>query len=78
MVEESRNSYEVILEKTTKSIEKFIETVLPDYDRDRVKFSDMKKMIKWCNRGPPLARVEKVEVIWEEPKGEFRNFHILW
>ncbi len=32
-----------------QAIEKFIESVLPEYDRDRVKFSDMKKIIKWYN-----------------------------
>jgi len=39
---------------------------------------NVKKAIEWCKRGPPLARVDKVEVIWEEPKGEFENFHIRW
>jgi acylphosphatase len=26
--------------------------------------------IAWCHRGPPAARVEGVEVGWEEPAGE--------
>jgi len=38
----------------------------------------VKKAIEWCRRGPPLARVDKVEVIWEKPKGDFKDFHILW
>ncbi len=32
----------------------------------------VEKIIKWCHRGPPLARVERVEVEYEEPKGEER------
>lgn len=30
----------------------------------------VESMIQWCHRGAPRARVEKVEVAWEEPKGE--------
>ena len=33
-------------------------------------------VIRWAQRGPPLALVEKVEVYWEEYKGEFRDFTI--
>ncbi|MFA5794082.1 MAG: acylphosphatase [Candidatus Brocadiia bacterium] len=29
--------------------------------------NDIKKAIEWCHHGPPSARVDKVEVIWEEP-----------
>lgn len=38
----------------------------------------VKKVIEWAHRGPPLARVENVEVRWEEYKGEFRDFSIRW
>ena len=34
------------------------------------------ELIKWCHQGPPLARVDSVEVRWEEPTGEFKNFSI--
>lgn len=30
-------------------LEKFMEKVLPDYDKDRVRFADMKKLIQWYN-----------------------------
>jgi len=40
--------------------------------------SNIEKMIAWCHVGPPLARVEKVEVKWEEPKGEFEGFSIRY
>ncbi|MCD6240005.1 acylphosphatase [Candidatus Bathyarchaeota archaeon] len=35
-------------------------------------------MIEFCRRGPPAARVEKVEVIWEPYKGEFDSFTIRY
>lgn len=34
------------------------------------------ELIKFCHRGPPLARVRNVEVEWSEYQGEFRNFRI--
>ena len=37
----------------------------------------LKRAIAWCKRGPPLASVEKVEVRYEQPTGEFRDFRIL-
>ncbi len=30
----------------------------------------------WLRQGPPLARVEEVQVEWAEPTGEFRDFYI--
>jgi len=35
-------------------------------------------MIRWCHKGPPSAVVEKVEVIDEEYKGEFKDFKIIY
>ena len=32
-------------------------------------------MIAWCHRGPPAARVTRVTVTWEEPRGE-RGFSV--
>lgn len=32
-------------------------------------------MIAWCHRGPPAARVKRVAVSWEEPRGE-RGFSV--
>ena len=34
------------------------------------------KMIQWCEVGPKYARVDKVEVITEQYKGEFTDFSI--
>ena len=39
---------------------------------------DVEKMIAFCKRGPPGARVTKVEVEWEEPTEEFEGFSIRY
>jgi acylphosphatase len=39
---------------------------------------NIEKILEWAKRGPPLAKVEKVEVEWEEFKGEFDNFEIKY
>ncbi len=36
----------------------------------------VKEMIAWCYQGPSYARVDKVEVKWEEATGEFQSFQI--
>ena len=33
----------------------------------------VEEMIAFCHRGPPAAKVTKVEVHWEEYKGEFQR-----
>ena len=35
------------------------------------------KVVEWAKVGPPGARVEDVEVRWEEYRGEFNDFRIL-
>ena len=37
---------------------------------------DIEEIIQWCHKGPPGAVVTRVEVSWEVPKGEFKNFSI--
>jgi len=32
------------------------------------------RLIKWCRTGPPMARVEKVNLSWEPFKNEFDDF----
>ncbi len=34
------------------------------------------KMIQWCEVGPKYARVDKVEIVNEQYKGEFKDFFI--
>ncbi|UCG29622.1 MAG: acylphosphatase [candidate division WOR-3 bacterium] len=36
----------------------------------------MADFVRWCRKGPPLSRVEGIEVDWEEPTGEFTCFEI--
>jgi len=31
-----------------------------------------------CRKGPPAARVEKIEIEWEEFRGEFEEFEIRY
>ncbi|MEZ0249145.1 MAG: acylphosphatase [Thermoproteus sp.] len=37
----------------------------------------VRKVVEWAHYGPPGARVEKVEVQYEEYRGEFDDFKIL-
>jgi acylphosphatase len=37
---------------------------------------DVEKLIDFCRKGPPGARVTKVDVRWENYTGEFRGFRI--
>lgn len=38
---------------------------------------DVEKLIAFCQRGPPGAKVIKVDSRWKEYTGEFRDFKIL-
>lgn len=38
----------------------------------------VEKMIEWVKKGPILARVDNVEIDWQEAKDEFENFDILY
>ncbi len=33
-------------------------------------------VLDWCHRGPAIARVDAVDVQWEDFKGEFEGFSI--
>jgi acylphosphatase len=35
-------------------------------------------MIDWCHKGSPSSRVDKVEVGWEAPIGEFKEFRVSY
>ncbi|MCS7115566.1 MAG: acylphosphatase [Nitrososphaerota archaeon] len=39
---------------------------------------NVKQLIEFCKRGPPGARVTKVDVKWETFTGEFRDFEIRY
>ena len=36
------------------------------------------ELVRWCRKGPSLARVEKIEVKDEKLKGEFKDFRIIY
>ncbi len=38
----------------------------------------VRQAVAWCHHGDPPARVDNVEVIYEEPSGEFGSFRITW
>ena len=35
-------------------------------------------LIRWCQSGPPLAKVSEVEVEWTEPTGRFNRFEVRY
>lgn len=39
--------------------------------------SDVQSVVDWCRHGPPIARVEQVEVSWETFRGEFGSFDVM-
>jgi acylphosphatase len=40
------------------------------------KESDVRAVVGWCRRGPEGARVDQIEVDWEEATGEFPDFQV--
>jgi acylphosphatase len=38
----------------------------------------VKLMIGWCYSGPRSARVDRIDVEWEQPTGQERGFRIDW
>jgi acylphosphatase len=37
----------------------------------------VEEMLQWCRRGPALARVDAVDIRWENFAGEFPGFRIV-
>ncbi len=55
---------------SSKEIKAYFESVLPDYDKDRVYVSDMKKVIKWYNTLAENNILEFNEKEEEKPEKE--------
>jgi acylphosphatase len=36
----------------------------------------VEELLRWCRKGPPSAKVDKVEVVWEKSVEEFLGFDI--
>ena len=47
--------------------------IIVEGERDSIE-----KLIKLCWEGPTLAKVNSVEVEWEEYKGEFKDFEVRY
>ncbi|MFV1916891.1 MAG: acylphosphatase [Patescibacteria group bacterium] len=38
---------------------------------------EVEQMIKKCRRGPILAGVKHIDIVWEDATGEFKNYEIV-
>ncbi len=38
----------------------------------------VEELVAWCRRGPPAAKVEKVEVTFEDVNDEFKTFEVRY
>lgn len=38
--------------------------------------SALEDFITWCHKGPPAARVDRVEASWSDPLGGFETFEV--
>jgi acylphosphatase len=53
-----------------------------NYDNDTVEIvvegnkQDIEKLVLWTNNGPSDAKVEKLDITWQEYKNEFDSFEI--
>jgi len=45
--------------------------IIAEGDKDQIE-----KLIKWCHKGPPTARVDGVDISWEPTTGEFQTFRV--
>jgi acylphosphatase len=39
---------------------------------------DLEKLIKWCYNGPIIAKVDKIDIKWQEATGQFNSFEIKY
>lgn len=37
----------------------------------------IEEMIQWCHKGPPAAKVTRIEVEWESYRGDFNDFRTV-
>ena len=38
----------------------------------------VERILEFCHRGPSGARVADIEIKWEQPRGEFSGFEVLY
>ncbi len=39
---------------------------------------DIQALVGQMREGPPMARIDNIELQWEKFEGEFSDFHIAW
>jgi len=39
---------------------------------------NLKQLITWCYNGPMLAKVDKIDITWQGPTGQFKKFEIKY
>lgn len=42
------------------------------------KKADVVSLLNWCETGPPISRVDNVDVTWQDYRGEFTEFDIRY
>ena len=47
--------------------------ILAEGEKDK-----LEKLVTWAKKGPDSARVDSLEIDWQEFKGEFENFEIRY
>ena len=40
--------------------------------------TDVVSLINWCKTGPPVSRVENVDVTWRDYQGRFHDFSVRY
>ena len=50
-------------------------TVEAVFEGDR---TDVDRMLAWCREGPPLSRVDHMDVRWEDYSGKYTGFEIRY
>ncbi|MFO8233950.1 MAG: DUF5606 domain-containing protein [Bacteroidales bacterium] len=55
---------------STKELKDYFGTIIPEYDRDRVYNSDIKKILNWYNQ---LIKFDLIEITEEKEKGQEEN-----
>lgn len=38
----------------------------------------LQSFVAWLRRGPPMARVTRLDLTWQAPRGEFRDFEVRY
>ncbi|NVO10630.1 MAG: DUF5606 domain-containing protein [Bacteroidales bacterium] len=70
-IKDTENGAQAISQKSDdKELKKYFEKILPEYDRDRVYASDIKKVITWYNQ---LQMLNLLDIIEKEEKPAEEN-----